>query len=122
MTLKEVVTSVLIQRKMPHAVMSGVEKDLLQCHSSFATKQNHFINLRTLVSRRFYKRRTRVRQIIKVCYDQKRKKKKVQRKPYRDQKLTKKKNLPESTHSLVYYCLGFENVLECESMLRIKPL
>lgn len=34
----------------------------------------------------------------------------------------KKKNLPESTHSLVYYCLGFENVLECESMLRIKPL
>lgn len=52
----------------------------------------------------------------------KEKKKKVQRKPYRDQKLTKKKNLPESTHSLVYYCLGFENVLECESMLRIKPL
>ena len=87
--------------------MSGVEKDLLQCHSSFSTKQNHFINLRTLVSRRFYKRRTRVGQIIKVCYDQKRK---------------KKKKTCLKAHSLVYYCLGFENVLECESMVRIKPL
>ena len=77
---------------MRQAVMSGVEKDLLQCHSSFSTKQNHFINLRTLVSRRFYKRRTRVGQIIKVCYDQKRKKKKKgPEKTYRDQKFTKKK-------------------------------
>lgn len=91
MTLKEVVASVLIQMKMRHAVMSGVEKDLLQCHSSFPTKQNHFINLRTLVSRRFYKRRTRVGQIIKVCYDQK-KKKKVQRKYIGIKNLKKKKS------------------------------
>lgn len=88
MTLKEVATSVLIQMKMRHAVMSGVEKDLLQCHSSFPTKQNHFINLRTLVSRRFYKRRTRVGQIIKVCYDQK---KKGPEKIYRIKNLKKKK-------------------------------
>lgn len=102
--------------------MSGVEKDLLQCHSSFSTKQNHFINLRTLVSRRFYKRRTRVGQIIKVCYDQKRKKKKkVQRKHIGIKNLQKKKTCLKA-HSLVYYCLGFENVLECESMVRIKPL
>lgn len=47
------------------------------------------------------------------------KKKKGPEKIYRDQKLKKKKNLPESTQSLVYYCLGFENVLEREFMLRI---
>ena len=54
---------------------------------------------------------------MKVCYDQK---KKGPEKIYRDQKLKKKKkNMPESTQSLVYYCLGFENVLVREFMLRI---
>lgn len=101
--------------------MSGVEKDLLQCHSSFSTKQNHFINLRTLVSRRFYKRRTRVGQIIKVCYDQKTNKKKRSRENIKNLQKKKKKTCLKA-HSLVYYCLGFENVLECESMVRIKPL
>ena len=84
--------------KMRHAVMSGVEKDLLQCHSSFSTKQNHFINLRTLVSRRFYKRRTRVGQIIKVCYDQKEKKRSRENIGIKNLQ-KKKKNLPESTQS-----------------------
>ena len=102
MTLKEVVTSVLIQRKMPHAVMSGVEKDLLQCHSSFATKQNHFINLRTLVSRRFYKRRTRVRQIIKVCYDQKTKKKKRSRENHIGIKNLQKKKICLKAHTVLF--------------------
>lgn len=51
----------------------------------------------------------------------KEKKKKGPEKTYRDQKLTKKKTCLKA-HSLVYYCLGFENVLECESMVRIKPL
>lgn len=54
----------------------------------------------------------------------KEKKKKGPEKTYRDQKLTKKKKKKTclKAHSLVYYCLGFENVLECESMVRIKPL
>ena len=47
------------------------------------------------------------------------KKKKVQRKYIGIKNLKKKKNLPESTQSLVYYCLGFENVLVREFMLRI---
>lgn len=53
---------------------------------------------------------------------EKKKKKKVQRKHIGIKNLQKKKNTCLKAHSLVYYCLGFENVLECESMVRIKPL
>ena len=50
------------------------------------------------------------------------KKKNVQRKHIGIKNLQKKKKTCLKAHSLVYYCLGFENVLECESMVRIKPL